>query len=491
MDETQETHPEDQFEQRLKNMELFREAGIDPFGGRFETSGCIADVRELHDEKSENKVHVKAAGRITAFRIMGKSVFADIRDSSGRIQVYAKKDEVERFDLFKKLDLGDFIGVEGPLFVTRTEELTIRVCSYELLGKALRPLPEKWHGLTDLELRYRQRYLDLVVNDDSRRIFAMRSLVLREIRRYLEGKGFMEVETPMLQPIAGGAAAKPFRTHYDVLHSEMFLRIAPELYLKRLLVGGYSRVFELNRNFRNEGMSRRHNPEFTMMEIYEAFGDASTMMTLVEGLLSTLAVKVSGGTVLECGEETIDLSPPWRRVAYETLIRENAGDDWYDVPKSEKLERAVSMRLDVDDSMNEVEIAHEIYEKRIEAELVQPTFVTRFPAELVPLAKKCSDNPRYVDVFELEINGQEIAPGYSELNDPLEQRARFEQQLSRPGNEGGAEGVIDEDFLTALEHGMPPAGGMGIGIDRLVMLLSGASSIRDVILFPQLKPRNS
>jgi len=484
--------PEDIFAQRMGKVTEILENGATPFGKAFPDVTMVEDVRGSYKEDLEEPQMVRIAGRITAFRVMGKSIFADVRDSSGRMQVYVKKNDLgdAEFNIFKKLDIGDIIGVDGSLFITRMGELTIKVSDYELLSKSLRPLPEKWHGLTDKEQIYRQRYLDLIVNEKSRNVFQQRFKIIREIRKHLENKGYLEVETPMLQPIAGGAAAKPFETFYEALHSKMYMRIAPELYLKRLLVGGFEKIFELNRNFRNEGMSRRHNPEFTMIEIYQAYGDCSTMMDLVEELITTVALNVFGTLEIKHSEDkTINLTRPWRRVSYSDLVKEKAGDDWFDISFEERVERAVKLGLNVDTNTLDFEVTNEVYEKLIESTLIQPTFVTRLPVELVPLAKTCSDDPRFVDVFELEINGQEIAPGYSELNDPIEQRRRFEKQLEERDGNAELSDVIDEDFLTALEHGMPPAGGMGIGIDRLVMMLTGAESIRDVVLFPQLRQK--
>ena len=429
------------------------------------------------------------AGRIVAFRIMGKAAFLHIKDQEGKIQLFVQRDQLgeDNYKQFKKLDIGDIITANGELFTTKTGEITIRMESYRLLSKSLRPLPEKWHGLTDMEQRYRQRYVDLIVNDESRELFKKRIRIIQEMRNYLTEKGFMEVETPMLQYIPGGAAANPFKTHYQALNCEMFLRIAPELYLKRLLVGGFEKVFELNRNFRNEGISRRHNPEFTMLELYQAYGNCETMMELIEGMITTVAMKVFGTLQIQMpGDKVIDLSRPWRRAPYKDLIKERAGEDWFDLPRDEKYKRAKEMNLQVMPDWSDLEITHEIYEKLIEHTLIQPTFVTRLPAELVPLAKKCPDDPTLVDVYELEINGQEISPGYTELNDPVDQRERFMHQVTLSGKDPAQ--AVDEDFLTALEYGMPPAGGLGIGIDRLVMLLTGVESIRDVVLFPQLRP---
>jgi lysyl-tRNA synthetase class 2 len=485
--------PEDIFAQREAKIAELKEEGIAPFGARFDGAQSVSDTRANFQEDVEEDQPACLAGRITAFRVMGKSIFADIKDSSGKMQIYVQKNQLgeDEFKRFKKLDIGDIIGIKGNLFITRMGELTAKVVEYRLLSKSMRPLPEKWHGLTDIEQRYRQRYLDLIVNDQTRETFKQRFAIIREIRKYLEEKGFIEVETPMLQPIAGGAAANPFKTHYEALRSDMYMRIAPELYLKRLLVGGFEKVFELNRNFRNEGMSRRHNPEFTMIEIYQAYGDCSTMMDLVEELVTTVAQNVFGTLTIKHSEEkVIDLSRPWKRATYHDLVKEKAGADWFDVSFEERVKKAQELGLDVDEKTPDFEVTNEVYEKLIETTLIQPTFVTRLPAELVPLAKACDDDSSLVDVFELEINGQEVAPGCSELNDPIEQRRRFESQLERSeGDEEDASDKIDEDFLTALEHGMPPAGGMGIGIDRLVMMLTGAESIRDVILFPQLRQK--
>ncbi|NOY75349.1 MAG: lysine--tRNA ligase [Kiritimatiellaeota bacterium] len=490
--ETVEIPPEDIFAQRRSKVAELIEAGIPPFGAAYTDTTKISEIIAGCDADPETEHTARIAGRLRSFRVMGKSIFADIQDASGRIQIYAKKNDLgeDIFNRFKKLDVGDIIGVEGTLFTTKMGELTVKVADYALLSKSLRPLPEKWHGLTDVEQRYRQRYLDLIVNEESRGVFLKRISIIREIRAFLETRGFIEVETPMMQPMPGGAAAKPFETYYEALKSPMYMRIAPELYLKRLLVGGFEKIFELNRNFRNEGMSRRHNPEFTMIEIYQAYGNCSTMMDLIEELVTTVAMKVFGTLEIEhANGRSINLTRPWRRATYDDLVKEKAGDDWFEISKAARVAKAKNLGLDVSEEEVDFEVTNEVYEKLVEQTLVQPTFVTRLPAQLVPLAKACDDDPAYVDVFELEINGQEIAPGYSELNDPIEQRRRFEEQAARESDED-VFGKIDEDFLTALEHGMPPAGGMGIGIDRLVMMLTGAESIRDVVLFPQLRPKS-
>ena len=485
---TPEQKPEDIFAQRAAKVQDLAAAGILPFGRRFDNVQMTADVRKNFKPEAEKQEEVTIAGRMTAFRAMGKSIFADIKDSSGRMQIYVQRDQIgeDDFKVFKKLDLGDIIGVTGEPFTTRTGELTVKVHKFTLLSKSLRPLPEKFHGLTDIEQRYRQRYLDLITNDDSRKVFMQRFAILSEIRKFLASKGFLEVETPMLQPIPGGANANPFKTFYEALNSPMYMRIAPELYLKRLLVGGFERVFELNRNFRNEGIDRRHNPEFTMLEIYQAYGDCRSMMDLIEEMVTTIAMNLFGTLEIQHpGGKVINLARPWRRAPSRDLIKERAGADWFELTKEQKAAKAREMGLTITTEMEERDITHEIYEKLIEQTLIQPTFVTRLPAYLVPLAKACEDDPTVVDVYELEINGQEISPGYSELNDPIEQRKRFVEQAVHDGKDLAM--AIDEDFLTAMEHGMPPAGGLGLGVDRLIMLLTGAESIRDVLLFPQMR----
>lgn len=484
-----EQKPEDIFEQRKAKIDEFSKAGLKPFGKRFDGAISTAEARALFVPDAETEPAVRIAGRMTAFRAMGKAVFADVKDSSGRMQIYVQRDTVgeDFFKLFKKFDIGDLVGVDGVLFQTRTGEITVKATACTLLSKSLRPLPEKYHGLTDMEARYRQRYLDLIMNDESREVLRKRSIIIKEIRKYLDDKGYMEVETPMLQYIPGGAAANPFKTHYNALDTDMYLRIATELSLKKLLVGGYEKVYEINRNFRNEGMDRRHNPEFTAIELYQAYGNCETMMELVEDLIKTVAMRVNGTLVIKAGGKEIDLGKPWRRAAYRDLVKEVAGENWFELSREEKYKKAKELGTQVLPDWTDLEITHEIYEKLVEDTLIEPTFVTRLPAELVPLARKCEDDPSLVDVYELEINGQEISPGYTELNDPIDQRQRFMDQVTLSGKDPAQ--AVDEDFLTALEYGMPPTGGMGMGIDRLVMLLTGAESIRDVILFPQLRPR--
>lgn len=491
-----ESGPEapDMRQQRLAKVAALEAAGIPAYAGRVEGRSTVASVLAAYDQAdAEDTVAATVAGRLTAKRIMGKSVFCDLRDQSGRLQLYARRNDLgpAAFELFTSLDVGDIVRGSGTVFRTRTGEVSLRLAEFELLSKSMRPLPEKWHGLTDVEQRYRQRYLDLISNEDVRTLFAQRCRIVSGLRRFLEDRDFTEVETPMLQPLAGGAAARPFETYYAALGCPMFLRIAPELYLKRLLVGGFERIFEMNRNFRNEGISRRHNPEFTMVEIYIAYADCRDMMRLVEELVTALARDVLGTLILERPDGTrIDLTPPWQRRPYAELLTERMGPDWPGLDLAAKCTKARELELDIPAAATAVEVEHEIYEKIIEPTLIQPTFVTRLPAELVPLAKRSADDPTVVDVFELEVNGQELAPGYSELSDPLEQRRRLLEQTQHrdAAATAAADSPLDEDFLTALEHGMPPAGGMGIGVDRLVMLLTGAESIRDVILFPQLRP---
>jgi lysyl-tRNA synthetase, class II len=475
---------------RREKLEALQAKGVPPFGSSFETDGAIGELRE----KFADGKTLRAAGRITAHRDMGKSHFVDLRDSTGRLQVYIHAKEVgaETMEIFGLLDLGDFIGVEGTCFLTKTGEPTLKVHKLQVLAKSLRPLPEKWHGLQDVEARYRQRYLDLLTNEQSRNIFEKRVAIMRETRRFLEGRGFAEVETPMLQSVAGGAAAEPFRTHHKALGLDLFLRIAPELYLKRLLVGGFNKVFELNRNFRNEGISRKHNPEFTMLEAYWAYADFEKIADLVEDLICYLAQTVCGSLQIEHRDgdgkviRAINLKRPWRRARYLDLVREAAGKEWFDLTSEQRRERAVrDLGLEISPQLADFEVTQHVFEKLVEEKTFDPLFVTHCPKELVPLAKQNREDDSLVDVYELIINGVEISPGYTELNDPMIQRRRLLEQAGEETQK------IDEEFLLALEHGMPPAGGFGLGMDRLSMLLTGAESIRDVILFPLLKPKRA
>jgi lysyl-tRNA synthetase, class II len=467
-------------EQRLANMKKLEELGYKPFGRAFARTR-IAEVAAGFEEGKT----VRLAGRLLQVRNMGKSAFCNLADGTGRFQIYVQKNGVgdAAYEAFCYLDVGDHIGVEGTLFLTRTGEKTVKVSQWEMLGKTLLPLPEKWHGLRDTEHRYRQRYLDLIANPEVRDVFNRRIAMIREMRDYLHEEGFLEVETPMMQPQAGGAAARPFVTRYNALATDMVMRIAPELYLKRLLVGGFDKVFELNRNFRNEGLDRTHNPEFTMLEIYEAYADLRRMKALIEGLITRVALKVLGRLTVGEGEHAIDFTLPWREVPYRDLVRERMGAEWFDLSVEAARAKAQAAGLDIPPDWDHLLITHEAYEKLVEKSLLQPTFVTRIPAPLIPLARPCEDDPTVADVFELVIRGQEVAPAYTEMNDPLRQREAFARQAGLDAQK------IDEDFLTALEHGMPPAGGMGVGIDRLAMILNGVEAIRDIVLFPQLRPR--
>ncbi len=468
---------------RRQKLDALRAAGVQPYGARFDVDGTVAQIRERFAEGTAFRL----AGRVTAHRDMGKSHFLDLSDLTGRIQFYVNLKNLtpEQAAVFMLLDLGDFLGIEGECFTTRTGEPTIRVSRFTPLAKALRPLPDKHHGLVDVEARHRQRYLDLIANEKSRETFQMRSRVMHGIRTFFHERGFLEVETPMMQPVAGGAAAEPFKTHHNALGIDLYLRIAPELYLKRLLVGGFPKVFELNRNFRNEGLSRRHNPEFTMLEAYWAYADFELMADLMEELICSVA---DGREAVELRDaegnvtRTVSLARPWRRARYRDLIEEVA-PGWFSLTPEGRLAKAGEMGLEAHPGMVDFEVTQLVFEKEIEAKQFNPLFVTHLPKELVPLAKQNAEDPSLVDVFELVINGMEFAPGYTELNDPDVQRARLVEQS------GGEAQALDEEFLLALEHGMPPAGGIGLGIDRLLMLLSGSDSIRDVILFPHLRPK--
>jgi lysyl-tRNA synthetase class 2 len=479
----------DQHAVRRQKLVELRAGGNDPFRANVTPTHFSQDAKALHVEGEDNAITVTVAGRLVTFRVQGGSSFVKIQDQQGIIQLYFRRDVVgeERYLVFKKLlDLGDYIGVTGTLFLTKTGEITVRVETFTLVSKALRPLPEKWHGLADAEKIYRQRYLDLVVNQDSRHRLITRSKIVSKIRHFLEERDFLEVETPVLQSIAGGAAARPFETHHNALGIDFVLRISLELYLKRLLVGGIDRVFEIGRNFRNEGISPRHNPEFTMLEVYQAFSDYRGMMTLIKDMLQTVCRDVLGTSKImhaASGQE-IDFDGDWREVSYKELLRETTGEaGWFELPKVDMIAKAEALGCKVNPAWEAFEITNEIFSKKIEPTLIQPTFVTHLPKELCPLAKLNLEDPSVLDVFELTIGGMEIAPAYSEQNDPDVQRAMFEAQA------GEEQQNVDQDFLLALEHGMPPAGGMGVGIDRLCILLTGAESIRDVIMFPQLRTK--
>ena len=479
-------------EQRKTKLKALEAKGVYPFRNKFTPTHAANEARSGFESGAlPEGTKVAVAGRITAHRDMGKSMFIDVRDQSGRVQVYAQKNVIgdDQFNTFTHLDLADFVGVTGTLFRTKTGEPSIKLESFTILAKALRPPPAKWHGLEDTEIRYRQRYLDLIGNPEVKETFLKRSAIVHEIRQFFHGRGYVEVETPAMQAIPGGAAAQPFKTFHNALGCEFYLRIALELYHKRLLVGGIDKLFEIGKNFRNEGLSRRHNPEFTMLEAYCAFGDYASMMETVQSLICHVAQKVLGTLVIETKDaegkvtKTINLTPDWHRAKYKDLVREKAGADWFDISATERRQRAHDLGAEIGKEYEDFEVTGAVFEKLIEPTLIQPTFVTHLPKELVPLAKLSPDDPTTVEVFECCINGQEISPGYTEQNDPIMQRATLEHQA------GGEQQKLDEDFLIALEHGMPPAGGIGIGIDRLCMMLLGQESIRDVILFPQLKPK--
>ncbi len=462
---------------RLKKLEEIKSQGIYPYGERF----VCQSIKEIKADFSENK-ETKAAGRIMAIRTHGKANFLDIKDSTGKIQLYFKEDVLgkDKFILFEKLDIGDIIGAEGKLFKTRTGEETIQVRDFNLLAKSLRPLPEKWHGLKDIEIRYRQRYLDLIMNEEARAVFLLRNKIITRVREFLDNRDFMEVETPMLQPIPGGATGTPLKTRLDVYGADIFLRVAPELYLKKLLVAGFDRVYELNRSFRNEGVSSRHNPEFTMLEVYQAYADCGEMMRLTEEMLACLAREILGKTKTVYQGKEINLVPPWPRLSFAEVMKAK-----YRIEPDETVEswaKKAGLKME-DGKLSRSQVVNFIGELLQPQDNPSPTFVVDLFSVFCPWARRQRDNPFLSDRFELFIGGIEVANAYSELNDPLEQRRRFEELVAENRTE-----KIDEDFLTSLEYGMPPAGGLGIGVDRLVMLFADQPSIRDVILFPQLKP---
>ena len=482
---------------RRKKLHALRARGATPYPNDFRPDHTTAEVHARFEGLDEAALaastSVAIGGRIVALRDFGKAGFLKLQDGAAQLQVHARRDRLgeEAFALYRELDLGDVIGIAGRPFRTRTGELTVEAAELRLLAKALRPLPEKWHGLQDVETRYRQRYVDLIVNLDARRIFAVRAATVRYIRVFLEARGYLEVETPMMQQVAGGAAARPFVTHHNALDIDLFLRISPELYLKRLVVGGLDRVFEINRNFRNEGIDTTHNPEFTMLEFYQGYATYEDLMALTEEMLVGLARAVTGGTTLEYRGATLDLAPPWPRRTMLELVAERSGiapGRLMDVPvlrdlaeRTGGLERA---------GMTAGELLCTAFERLVEPELVQPIFVCQFPVEVSPLARRNDRDPRFVDRFELIVGRHEIANAFSELNDPEDQRARFEEQLRARAAGDEEAHAMDEDYVRALEYGLPPTAGEGVGIDRLVMLLTGAASIREVILFPQLRPES-
>jgi lysyl-tRNA synthetase, class II len=494
---------EEQPQQRRSNLEELAKLGVEIYPRRFDRRQTISElVREhgerSHDDLEEARLETKTSGRILAIRSFGKANFLVLSDGLAKIQIYIRQDALPPLDfqIFKLLDIGDWVGVEGRLFRTKTNEFTIWASRLYFLAKCLLPLPEKWHGLTDIEIRYRQRYLDLIVNPDARRVFETRSRVMTSIRSFMTARGYLEVETPMMQPIAGGALARPFRTHHNTLDMDLYLRIAPELYLKRLTVGGMEKVFEINRNFRNEGISTQHNPEFTMMEFYETYADYQLLMTMTEELLETVARESVGTNDITFGEHQISLKAPFARLSLRDAAREAA---------SKRLDREVTdadlrqrdraaaiagqVGLDVEPGAGAGKIAMEIFERLCEDQLVQPTFVYDFPTEVSPLSKQKPDDPDTVERFELYIGGFEVANAFSELNDPVEQRRRFEAQIGNRARGDLEAHEMDEDYIRALEYGLPPTAGEGVGIDRFVMLLTNSPSIRDVILFPLMRKR--
>jgi len=477
-------------EQRLQKLRRLREQGINPYPYRYERTHLSSDILGRFEELRGSPVRI--AGRLMTMRVMGKASFAHLLDQSGKMQLYVRRELVgeEQYALFKSLDLGDFVGVTGKPFLTRTGEITVEAGEVVLLSKALRGLPEKWHGLTDTETRYRQRYLDLISNEESRKVFQIRSRTIDGIRRFLVDRGFLEVETPILQPIHGGAAARPFVTHHNALDRDLYLRIALELYLKRCVIGGIERVFEIGRIFRNEGISTKHNPEFTMMEVYQAYADYHDIMVLLEEMISTVAMQVLGTTEIEYNGNTIDLKAPWPRLSLRQAIMDESGVDYDLYPTAEGLYEAVrALGLRPEPGASRAKLIDVLLSEYVEPRLVQPTFLLDYPVEMSPLAKRKRDDDAVVERFEAFIGGMEVANAFSELNDPLDQRQRFEQQMADKAAGDEETQPMDEDFLTALEHGMPPTGGLGLGLDRLVMLLTGNPSIREVILFPQLRTR--
>lgn len=487
----------DQLLVRRQKMDELREKGLDPFGSRYERTHLSNEVREAYDELSKEELdetphEVSIAGRIMTKRGKGKAGFAHLQDLGGQIQIYVRQDAVgeEAYELFTDADLGDIVGVKGNVFKTKVGELSIKATEFTFLTKALRPLPDKFHGLKDIEQRYRQRYLDLISSEESRETFITRSRIIQSMRRYLDGQGYLEVETPMLHSIAGGASARPFITHHNALDMTLYMRIAIELHLKRLIVGGLEKVYEIGRVFRNEGISTRHNPEFTMIELYAAYADYKDIMELTENMIAHIAKEVLGTTQVQYGEDIIDLSPGWKRLHMADAVKEYTGVDfWKEMSVEEARELAKEHGIEITNMMEVGHILNEFFEQKVEEQLVQPTFIYGHPVEISPLAKKNSEDSRFTDRFELFIVRREHANAFTELNDPIDQRKRFEAQLieKEQGNDEAHE--MDEDFIEALEYGLPPTGGLGIGVDRLVMLLTNAQSIRDILLFPQMRSK--
>lgn len=481
----------EQMQVRIDKMHKIEEHGWKPFGYRFLYTHRAADIVAQFDELSEKETEVKMAGRIMAIRGHGKTCFMDMQDKTGRIQVYVRKDVIgeENYALIKLMDIGDTVGITGTAFRTHMGELSIKANSVEMLSKSLRPLPEKWHGLKDVETRYRQRYVDLIVNPEVRDTFVKRSQIIRSVREVLDSHDFLEVETPILNTIAGGAAARPFISYHNALDMQVYMRIAPELYLKRLIVGGMDRVYEMGRVFRNEGIDNRHNPEFTSVEIYQAFADYRDMMDLTEEVVVKTAEKVLGTTTINYEGTTIELASPWKRMSMIEAVKEYSGKDFANVTDLEEA-RAIAKELNVavEPSFGIGKIINACFEEYVEDKLIQPTFITGHPKEISPLAKSNPENPEITDRFEAYIYGREICNGFTELNDPIDQKERFLKQVEERANGDEEANMMDEDFVNALEYGLPPTGGLGIGIDRLVMFLTNSSTIRDVLFFPTMKP---
>ena len=481
----------EQMQNRIDKMHKIEEHGWRPFGHRFEWTHRSADVKEQFEALAEAEAEVKLAGRVMAIRGHGKTCFMDMQDKTGRMQLYVRKDVLgeEDYSLVKMMDIGDTIGVTGIPFRTHMGEISIKVVKMEMLSKSLRPLPEKWHGLKDIETRYRQRYVDLIVNPEVRDTFVKRSQIIRSVREVLDSHDFLEVETPILNTIAGGAAARPFISYHNALDMQVYMRIAPELYLKRLIVGGMDRVYELGRVFRNEGIDNRHNPEFTSVEIYQAFADYRDMMDLTEEVVVKTALKVLGTTKITYEGVEIELASPWKRISMIDAVKEYSGKDFTNVTDLAEA-RAIAKELNVaiEPTFGIGKIINACFEEYVEDKLIQPTFITGHPKEISPLAKSNSDNPEITDRFEAYIYGREICNGFTELNDPIDQRERFLKQVEERANGDEEANMMDEDFVNALEYGLPPTGGLGIGIDRLVMFLTDSSTIRDVLFFPTMKP---
>lgn len=484
----------DQMIIRREKLDKIRALGVEPYGQKFEWDHHAADIRKEAEQLEKDETHVRIAGRIMIRRGQGKTAFCVLRDQTGDIQVYFKRDELpeNEWALFKLVDIGDILGIEGTVFTTHTGELTVRVLHFTMLSKALRPLPEKWHGLTDKEQRYRQRYLDLIMNPEVRETFVKRAAMMSAIRKWYTDHGFLEVETPVLQPLYGGANAKPFTTHFNALDMTMYLRIAPELYLKRLLVGGYERIFEITRNFRNEGMDTRHNPEFTAIETYQAYGDIEDVINQTEQIVAACAMASYGSMKFTYEDTEIDVTPPWPRLTMAEAVKKYTGED-FDACQTIEDARAIADKLHVEygeyDGFGK--ILSECFDAYVEEHLIQPVHITKHPIEVSPLSKLDPKDPRYTIRFESYIYGRELANGFSELNDPIDQRKRFELQVEERKHGDDEAHPIDEDFLTALEYGMPPTGGLGIGLDRLFMLMTNSASIRDVLLFPAMKPETA